>query len=86
MWGFWEGANWIPQSSLYRRDWTATPAAGAYQDLIYKQWWTSWRGKADKDGNCRVSAFYGKHRVTVDGREKTVEFKKSEKTATVSLR
>jgi GH35 family endo-1,4-beta-xylanase len=22
MWGFWEGANWIPQSSLYRRDWT----------------------------------------------------------------
>ena len=27
MWGFWEGANWIPQSSLYRRDWTATPAA-----------------------------------------------------------
>ena len=28
MWGFWEGANWIPQSSLYRRDWTPTPAAG----------------------------------------------------------
>src|ERR1039457_4402673 len=22
MWGFWEGANWIPQSSLYKRDWT----------------------------------------------------------------
>jgi len=25
MWGFWEGANWIPQSSLYKRDWTPTP-------------------------------------------------------------
>jgi hypothetical protein len=22
MWGFWEGANWIPASSLYKRDWT----------------------------------------------------------------
>ena len=29
MWGFWEGANWIPQSSLYKRDWTPTPAAAA---------------------------------------------------------
>ncbi|MBN1443873.1 MAG: endo-1,4-beta-xylanase, partial [Planctomycetes bacterium] len=27
MWGFWEGANWIPASSLYRRDWSPTPAA-----------------------------------------------------------
>ena len=30
MWGFWEGANWIPASSLYRRDWSPTPAAQAY--------------------------------------------------------
>jgi len=29
MWGFWEGANWIPVSSLYRRDWSPTPAADA---------------------------------------------------------
>ncbi|MBN2507270.1 MAG: endo-1,4-beta-xylanase [Verrucomicrobia bacterium] len=34
MWGFWEGANWIPVSSLYRRDWTPTPAAEAYRDLV----------------------------------------------------
>ena len=36
MWGFWEGANWIPASSLYRRDWTPTPAAKAYHDLVYR--------------------------------------------------
>ncbi|MHC4074576.1 MAG: endo-1,4-beta-xylanase [Planctomycetota bacterium] len=28
MWGFWEGANWIRQSSLYRRDWIATWYSG----------------------------------------------------------
>ena len=70
MWGFWEGANWIPQSSLYRRDWTPTLAATAYRDLIFNEWWTRWEGKADAQGRCRVPAFYGKHRVTVNGQEK----------------
>jgi len=35
MWGFWEGANWIPVSSLYKRDWTPTPAAHAYRNLLF---------------------------------------------------
>jgi hypothetical protein len=64
MWGFWEGANWIRQSSLYRRDWTPTPAAGAYRDLVFKQWWTRWEGKIDVNGQCRTRDFYGKYAVT----------------------
>lgn len=86
MWGFWEGANWIPQSSLYRRDWTPTPAAEAYRRLIFDEWWTRWQGKADKDGRCRVPAFYGRHRVTVDGQEKTVDLAKSAPVMTISFR
>src|SRR4030042_438570 len=54
MGGFWEGANWIPQSSLYRRDGTPTPAAEAYRDMVFKQWWTRWEGKADANGQCRL--------------------------------
>ena len=46
MWGFWEGANWIPQSSLFKRDWTPLPAAQAYEDLVLKRWWTRWSGRA----------------------------------------
>ena len=86
MWGFWERANWIPQSSLYLRDWTPTPAAEAYRDLVFNQWWTRWEGEADKDGYCRISPFYGKHRVMVDGTEKTVHLKKSARAETVSFR
>lgn len=78
MWGFWEGANWIPASSLYKRDWTPTPAAQAYRDLVYKQWWTDWFGRADADGKCTVRAFYGQHRVTVGNRAKTVQLKKED--------
>lgn len=83
MWGFWEGANWIPQSSLYRRDWTPTPAAGAYEDLVLKQWWTRWSGAANKNGTATVQAFYGRHRVTVNGREFTVDLKRASGAALV---
>ena len=86
MWGFWEGANWIPQSSLYRRDWTPTLAAQAYRDLIFNEWWTRWQGAADANGQCRIPAFYGRHRVTIGQREKTIDLKKSAGTTTVSFR
>ncbi len=85
MWGFWEGANWIPVSSLYRRDWTPTPAVAAYRDLVFKQWWTTWSGQADAQGRCEVRAFFGKHRVTAGGQEKVIDLKRSEPTKRVSF-
>ncbi len=86
MWGFWEGANWIPQSSLYRRDWSETPAAAAYHDLVFKQWWTNWSGKADSRGRCEVRAFFGKHKVTAGGKELTVDLKSSNPIRQVSFK
>ncbi len=85
MWGFWEGANWIPVSSLYRRDWSPTPAAETYRDLVFRQWWTRWQGKADARGRCEVRAFFGKHRVTADGKERVVELKQAEPKRRVSF-
>ncbi len=85
MWGFWEGANWIPQSSLYKRDWTPTPAADAYGSLVLKKWWTRWSGVANGDGFAVLRAFYGKHRVTVDGKETTVMLSKAEGIKTVEI-
>lgn len=86
MWGFWERANWIPQSSLYRRDWTPTPAADAYRELVFTKWWTRWNGRADAEGRCRVRAFYGRHRVTADGVEKIVNLDRAAGEATISFR
>jgi len=78
LWGFWEGANWIPQSSLWKRDWTPTPAAKAYQDLVFNEYWTKWKGVADEKGLCKVRVFYGQHQVMVDGQEFTVELSNAE--------
>lgn len=73
MWGFWEGANWIPVSSLFRRDWTPTPAAEAYRELVLNQWRTRWSGTADRSGVATVRGFYGTYRVTIDGVSQTME-------------
>ncbi len=77
MWGFWEGANWIPASSLYKRDWSPTPAAKAYQNLIFKEWWTNESGKTNGSGEFTVPAFYGKYKITVDGKSKEVNLTKA---------
>jgi GH35 family endo-1,4-beta-xylanase len=85
MWGFWEGANWIPQSSLYKRDWTPLPAAKAYEDLVLNKWWTRWTGIADGQGQVELRAFYGTHKVTVNGKETVVTLTKAEGRKSVSL-
>ena len=85
MWGFWEGANWIPVSSLYKRDWTPTPAADAYRDLVYRQWWTQWQGTADAQGRCSVRAFFGKYKIKAGSKELTVDLKKADGTKTITI-
>jgi GH35 family endo-1,4-beta-xylanase len=78
MWGFWAGANWIPVSSLYKKDWTPTPAAEAYQNLIFDEWWTREEGKADSQGEFSIPAFFGKYKMTVNGKTKEVNLTKAD--------
>jgi GH35 family endo-1,4-beta-xylanase len=86
MWGFWEGANWIPVSSLYKRDWTPLPAALAYRDLVFRQWWTRWQGQTDAQGRCETRVFFGRHRITVGAKAMEIEITKSQGSKTISLR
>ena len=85
MWGFWEGSNWIPVSSLYKRDWSPTPAAEAYHNLIFSEWWTKESGTASKNGTFSTSAFYGKYKVTVNGVSKVVDLQKDKGKALVDF-
>lgn len=86
MWGFWEGNNWIPASSMYRRDWSITPAGEAYRNLVFKEWWTNESGTAGKDGLYVIPAFYGKYKVTVGKVSKVIDLIKSEGKAVVEFR
>ena len=86
MWGFWAGANWIPVSSLYKRDWSPTPAAEAYKRLIFKEWWTKYSGSVGKPGELSIPAFYGKYKVTVNGTTREIQLRKAEGKSVVDFR
>ena len=86
MWGFWAGANWIPVSSLYRRDWSPTPAGEAYHNLIFKEWWTKASGSTGKDGIFSTPAFYGKYKVTVNGISKEIDLTKEKGKVIIDFR
>ena len=85
MWGFWAGENWIPESSLYKEDWTPTPALKTYQDLVYKEWWTDFEIEVGESGEIEVPAFYGDYKITSDGVERKVELRKAAGSAQVSF-
>jgi catechol 2,3-dioxygenase-like lactoylglutathione lyase family enzyme len=85
MWGFWENANWIPASSMYRSDWSITPTGEAYQKLIFDEWWTKASGKANRKGLYSTSAFYGKYKITAGGVTKIVDFNKASGPMTVDF-
>ncbi|MBL7152549.1 MAG: endo-1,4-beta-xylanase [Phycisphaerae bacterium] len=72
MWGFWEGAHWRPKAALWKRDWTETPAAETYRDLVFNKWWTKETGKADAAGIYRTKAFYGKYNIESQGKKQQV--------------
>ena len=85
MWGFWEGANWIPASSMYKKDWTPSLVFNAYRSLIFDEWWTRFKGKSNDDGYCIIRAFFGIHKIKVNGVEKKIKLSKQEKAAYIEF-
>ncbi|MHC4248676.1 MAG: endo-1,4-beta-xylanase [Planctomycetota bacterium] len=85
MWGFWEGAHWKPDAAPWKRDFTPSPAAEKYRELVYREWWTTEEAVADARGRCEVRAFFGRHRVEADGKSLEVDLKRSEGRATVNV-
>jgi GH35 family endo-1,4-beta-xylanase len=82
MWGFWAGSHWRAKdggATFFTQDWSRRPALDAYEDLVFKQWWTRWEGRSAPTGEAKLRAFYGRHEVTAEAEGKRG-------TATVELR
>ena len=65
IWGFWEGAHWLPRAAMIRKDWSTRPNYDVWNDLIYKQWWTDMTGLTGKDGIFRARGFLGDYDVEI---------------------
>jgi len=86
MWGFWEVGHWIPESAMWKKDWTPTKQALAYRDLVFGEWWTKESGKADKEGIYKTDAFYGDYLITSKGETKEVNLSKKDKKIEVNFK
>jgi endo-1,4-beta-xylanase len=71
MWGFWEGAHWLPRGAMYRRDFSEKPNGEAFRHLVQEVWRTNASGRTDDDGRFAARAFYGRYDVTVTWRGQT---------------
>ena len=71
VWGFWEGAHWLPRAAMYRRDWSEKPNGETFRRLVHEVWRTDAAGRTDDDGRFAARAFYGRHEVTVTWRGQT---------------
>jgi endo-1,4-beta-xylanase len=75
MWGFWGGAHWFGErGAMFRRDWTPKPNLEAYENLVFKEWWTKANGTTDKDGRFKVRGFQGDYvlQISLPGYQTTV--------------
>ncbi len=64
-WGFWESDMWRPRGHLIDKDWNQTVSFKAYQNLVYKTWWTDETCESDEEGTFATRAFKGTHTITV---------------------
>ena len=68
---------WLDEYGFYDRDWKLTELGKAYKQLVLNEWWTNFDGKADEKGLCKVPAFFGRHNIEVNGKNREVYLRKS---------
>jgi len=75
MWGFWEGSHWRPRGAMLRRDWSPKPNYTAWNDMVFKKWWTNADGKTSGQGTFATRGFLGDYEIEVkaNGKTKTVK-------------
>ena len=80
MWGFWSGAHFTPQGSLFRKDWSGRPVLAVYESLR-KEWSTTLPNTvADKTGTVKFRGYPGDYDLSITsatGKKQTIRIKLS---------
>ena len=82
MWGFWSECHWLSSeqwgikgyTALWDKNWKPTSAAKKYRELVFNEWWTDYKGKANENGLCEIKVFFGRHRITINDKTSSVVF------------
>jgi hypothetical protein len=75
--GFWAGEHPVPNAAFFTNDWTPRPHAKAWQELVYKKWWTQTVVSTNGKGMAKVKGYLGDYAIEVraDGKTKTIHAK-----------
>lgn len=65
LWGFWEGAHWLPATALWRQDWSEKPTARVWKEWVGGRWRTDETLTTDARGAASLRGFFGRYEVTV---------------------
>lgn len=74
LWGFWAGQHWRPKAALFDEDWREKPAAAAWKDLVYEEWWNDFQGNCDENGEYNFRGYYGDYAVRIEAGSEIFEF------------
>jgi GH35 family endo-1,4-beta-xylanase len=73
MWGFWEGRHWRPDAAMFNQDWSETPMAQVWRDLVLGEWLTNEELQFVGD-DLLLRAFHGDYEVSVEYQGQTYVF------------
>lgn len=65
LWGFWEGAHWKPDASMFRKDWTPKANAAVWREWVTGKWKTHVRSVTDNKGIVNVRGHLGSYKIRI---------------------
>ncbi len=89
-WGFWEPEMWnrtwpVQEAPLWTTEWSPTPAASVYEELIDKEWTTAGHSEVDAQGQLQFRGFFGTYQLDVAGASHRIELTRSRQDITVDM-
>ena len=58
-WGFWEEVHWRPEGAIFDLDCNPKPAALAYYNLLFNDWWIDELFFTNNNGEKIINLFHG---------------------------
>jgi GH35 family endo-1,4-beta-xylanase len=71
-WSVWERTALQPSKALLRADFSPKKNLEAYEDLVFRRWWTAADLVTGPDGRCALRGFKGDYELTVESRGRRV--------------
>ncbi|MDQ3814960.1 MAG: endo-1,4-beta-xylanase [Armatimonadota bacterium] len=65
MWGFWQGAHWIPEAAMFRTDWSEKPAVRVWREWVLDKWRTRLDLQTDAQGRAAGRGHLGIYEITI---------------------